>query len=442
MSQAAVRLRTHPYPYRSGLAICSDLDRCSFDDFVALHLFLNTKGPTPLGEGLGLEIGDSFWMYSAGSRTDDSFSYFKGTSRLPSEHAEFIREGIAAGYLDCLHTYGHFTQFGGFSRVMAEDAIEELARYNLQVAVWTNHGDIHNLQNISTGLGDLPVDIQASGDRTPVEEYHTDITLKLGVRFAWTGEITGVIGQDRPYLPIEAFRNVRRRLGRKAALRASLAAAVDRLAGPTIYKGVADRNDLFSGIMLRDGATMLTFRRFLPDMCWGRDWSEDLARSLSIKILDLLEKRGGLTIIYVHLGKKRGGELLSSESVAGLRDLQRRSEDGKVWVSATARLLTYSWIHRYLSWHHQEQSGNCVITLECVADPVGGRQPVSPRDCEGLTWYTPVPERTTVVLSSGEELPVVQNPADERGLRSVSLPIKPLDATGWLASYRPKQNAN
>ena len=109
-----IRLRKHPYPFVGSLAICSDLDRCSFPDFVTLHRFLNTREETPLGQGLGLEVGDSFWMFSAGSRTDDSFSYFEGLTSAPSRHAEFIRNGIEAGYLDCLHTYGHFSQFGGF----------------------------------------------------------------------------------------------------------------------------------------------------------------------------------------------------------------------------------------------------------------------------------------------------------------------------------------
>ena len=150
-----IRLRKHPYPFVGSLAICSDLDRCSFPDFVTLHRFLNTREETPLGQGLGLEVGDSFWMFSAGSRTDDSFSYFEGLTSAPSRHAEFIRNGIEAGYLDCLHTYGHFSQFGGFRRRHAEVALGALEELNLRVKVWVNHAGNHNFQNLSTGLGDL-----------------------------------------------------------------------------------------------------------------------------------------------------------------------------------------------------------------------------------------------------------------------------------------------
>ena len=50
-----VSLRKFPYPYRAMLAICNDIDESSSGYFLEIHNYLN-------GE-LGLEIGDSFWLY-------------------------------------------------------------------------------------------------------------------------------------------------------------------------------------------------------------------------------------------------------------------------------------------------------------------------------------------------------------------------------------------
>lgn len=80
VDERTVSLRKFPYPYRCAIAICSDLDRTTREQFLALHEFLNTRRMTKLGPGLGLEIGDTFWMYSVRPDTNDSFSYFEGIS--------------------------------------------------------------------------------------------------------------------------------------------------------------------------------------------------------------------------------------------------------------------------------------------------------------------------------------------------------------------------
>ena len=58
-------LRKYPYPFRSALTICNDIDLTTPEEFLEIHRFLNTKQVTPMGVGVGLEIGDSFWMYTA-----------------------------------------------------------------------------------------------------------------------------------------------------------------------------------------------------------------------------------------------------------------------------------------------------------------------------------------------------------------------------------------
>lgn len=439
---AAIRLRPYPYPFRCALTICSDIDRCSFDDFIAIHRFLNTDLDTEYGPGLQLEIGDSFWMYSAGSKTDDAFSYFDKTSTTPSAHAEQIREAIHAGYLDCLHSWGHFSQYGGFHRRMAEAALKELEQHKLKVKVWINHGDHHNFQNIgSPGLGDALYQVQASGDTTPVEEYHADLTLGYGIEFAWIGNNTPIVGQDRRYRVREALYDKLTREGAVAMLRAMSKSALRRLRIQPSALPTYQDNALLQPMQLRDGQPLYIFKRFLPDMFWGRDFGDDLIWSLQPTTLDKLEDRQGMMFIYAHMGKKRQPQRIFTENtVKALQELRRRRDSGAIWIGTTSRLLQYSRMRRYLRWQAATAAdGAWEINIDGVNDSTKNQNtPLTPAELpllQGLTWYTPEPKKTRIVVA-GKRVDCTINPPDTTGVGSVSVPLKPLNPKNWTALYK------
>jgi hypothetical protein len=56
--------RRFPYPYKAILAISSDADATSPWEFTRIHRFLNTWTPRIpyYGDGVGLDIGDSFFL--------------------------------------------------------------------------------------------------------------------------------------------------------------------------------------------------------------------------------------------------------------------------------------------------------------------------------------------------------------------------------------------
>ncbi|MCU0917487.1 MAG: hypothetical protein MUC88_23415, partial [Planctomycetes bacterium] len=70
---ADVQLRPFPYPYRAMLAICSDLDETP-DRHVYWEImrFLNTTQTTPMGPGVGLEVGNSIYF----DMPPDQFAYW------------------------------------------------------------------------------------------------------------------------------------------------------------------------------------------------------------------------------------------------------------------------------------------------------------------------------------------------------------------------------
>ena len=107
-----IKLRKFPYPYQAALTICSDIDGTSLDDFIEIHKFMKTTETTDLGEGLGLAIGDSFWMYDKPGLADSAFAYFNDLGGKQSKAAPIIRDFISAGILDVMHSYGNFATMG------------------------------------------------------------------------------------------------------------------------------------------------------------------------------------------------------------------------------------------------------------------------------------------------------------------------------------------
>src|SRR3990170_7384841 len=72
-TKSSIFLRKFPYPYKAALAIASDIDSTStLEKFLEIQEFLNTKNITNMGEGVGLDIGNSFFMF----HPKNKFSYF------------------------------------------------------------------------------------------------------------------------------------------------------------------------------------------------------------------------------------------------------------------------------------------------------------------------------------------------------------------------------
>jgi len=404
-----VSLRKFPYPYKAALAISSDIDGTIFEDFLEIHRFLNTRQQTTMGPGLGLEIGDTFWMYSTHPENTDAFSYFEGTTTDLSKYAEVMRKLIWAGYIDCLHTYGNFSQYGGFTRKMAEQAISELEKWDLRVDVWINHGDLHDFQNIGNTwcLGDLLYTQGADGMRDRVLEYHSDITTAYGICFVWKSDLTSIIGQDVP----PGFRE-------KVVLRCK------HLIIKLLFKGsrAVDTNDLVETMELRDGSKVYTFKRFGS---WDKGTSDDLPEIISRANLDTLKRKNGYMIVYTHLGKRKSKKppLLSIEAQEALRTLSEEYYGGEIYITTTSKLLNYNIAHKSLSWHCSSQDGLVSIVIDKVADKVRGDYLPIPEQLQGITFYTPHAEKTRVFIRSDEIADIQRNPRDYTGRESVSVPL-------------------
>ncbi|MBP2675549.1 MAG: hypothetical protein H6Q84_2389, partial [Deltaproteobacteria bacterium] len=110
--------RNFPYPFRAMMSICSDLDETPNETvYLETIRFLNGTKVTTMGQGLGLEIGNTMYF----DMPENQFSYWNSSEG----GREAVRMLVQSGHIDCLHSFGDLAN----RRAHAGSALEELERY-------------------------------------------------------------------------------------------------------------------------------------------------------------------------------------------------------------------------------------------------------------------------------------------------------------------------
>ena len=425
-----VSLRKYPYPFQAAFTICSDIDACTWQDFLEIHAFLNTDEHTSFGPGISLEIGDSFWFYSDPDTPEHAFAYYNSDCMTQSKYAGAIRHLIRLGWLDVLHSYGNFSVALPFEREYAEQVLEECQSENLTIQTWVNHGDRRvNTQDFGEFYG-------AGDDPANPETYHTDLLAELGVKFFWESEkhVSPVAGQDRQVSMKEAWwnqdtlRNTTERLKNVAKIVNGYSNKFRKqlsLSEIAMWEQDPRQNDLFRPFTLRDGQELLRFNRFGH----GRyDWADDIPRLINTPVLNRLVDSGGASVLYLHIGDRRNRNepALSNAGVNALRLLADRvHKTEEIFVTTTSRLLRYVAVRDYLEYSVREVDGKTVITLEGISHPLFANDFQDPDTFAGLTLYTDNPE-TTEIRWNNQVLETETNPVDYGGQPSISIPWESL----------------
>jgi len=434
-----ITLRKIPYPYKAALAICSDLDKINREKFDQIHDFLSSNKPTLLGNGLELEIADSFWMYSSSSDTVNAFSYFEGISEKPSYNAIKIEEMISAGFIDSLHTYGDFSEYPGFNRELAKRALAQMHKKNMKISVWINHGNIHNFQNIGikTALGDVEYISAVDGGKRKCIEYHADLTLPFGFKYLWIDELTEIVGQERPCGIIEAVfsklfeSKPTKSLFHKLMLilvsfllilqnKLSLKLKINVVLNKLFPKAFNGNNDLIKVITLRDGQKAYSFKRYGR---FGVDNADALPKLLSKPTLKKLKHNMGIMVLFVHLAKSDNQKnIFSTQACDALRYLSAQEKSGQIYVTTTSKLLHYTVLKKFLKWRAQHRPDEIEIIIEKVEDPVYGDYIPTVQQLQGITFYVPDAQKISVSIN-GNKIPVSRNLPDFTGKESVTIPL-------------------
>ena len=406
-SSRAVMLRDFPYPYRAALAICSDIDGTkTLERFLAIQEFLNTERNTPMGPGVGLEIGNSFFPYTP----NDSFGYF--SSRAVDR--EVIETLIKSGHIDCMHSYGD----GAYVRADALRASEQLERSGCKVDVWVDHSRAPSNfgKDTTPGIGDI----------VGSSIYHADITLAYGIKFVWKGRGSNIVGHSVPFTPTSFARIFDRTHPTHTVhnIAKELAKTALGCMGNSRY-AIHCHNQLLHVAFLRDGQRIYEFKRcnnYWRGLAYGHDCA-GLAYVIRRKALDHLVEAGGYMVIYTHLGKGPDyPRCISAETQQALRDLAKAYRHGDVYVTTTSRLLNYHLNHQYLQWSHEiDGQGWTLIKIDSAADPLFGPRLPAVEELQGITFYVPDRRKVRVYLGNKELESIDHNPADHTGQESITI---------------------
>ncbi len=406
--------RAFPYPYRAMMAICSDLDETPDESMYRETVsVLNGTAVGPMGPGLGLEVGNTIYF----DMPAEQFSYWNAGDRGRT----LLRDLMRSGHIDCIHSFGDLAT----TRAEAERALEELERLGCRLKVWIDH---------ATAPSNLGPDImKGQGDVRGSGAYHADLTFAYGVEYVWMGRVTSVVGQDAPRRlggifdgshPFSSGRTLAKE-GVKGLLAETFGGKYAMHAG----------NRLLREVTLRDGRGALEFIRCNPHRggVSSGETADGLGEVLTPAFLDRLEERGGICILYTHLGKARDrARPLRGETIAALRGLAARFREGRILVTTTRRVLDYASrlrAHGFRAVRQDEWTHLFVEDIPGERRACAGTEPP-----EGMTFYADNPEKTRVFFG-GREIPDIRrNPPDRTGHGSVSIPWNPLrlpDLGAW-----------
>jgi len=412
-----IKLRAFPYPYKAGLAICSDIDYCDSLTFRRVHQFLNDRKT-----GLGLPVTDSFFGIGQAA---GQMAYFEKDGQTQSKDAELIRRAVAGGLIDSIHSWGDFNNNlpdPSFVRKVAENLNEDFSRHNLKVKVWINHGDSCNHQNMQSRLHPY-----YSGD-VPDSPYYTgDLVKAIGVKYYWWSELIPWPLSGKPQNRSPYF-----------WLKMGAIAAKNFLQFFTKQKNnlrkVNQIRELLQPCLLGDGSTLVGFSRFNkhPEGIWASPTRNTFRYTLSKDVLDNLIRQNGYQILYTHLGLPMNceGELFPDEDKNALIRLSEEYHNGNIWVARTVDILTYLNVIRHLEYDVREEGERTIINILSIQDPIDGKRMPEESELSWLCFYTPRPEKTLIRLN-GRDLKVLINQPDSPNEKSISLsgmPFPDLDS--------------
>ncbi|WP_242975919.1 hypothetical protein [Desulfosporosinus sp. FKB] len=388
------QLRKFPYPFDGMLAISSDIDLSTVDKFESYHRFLNTKEQTPYGQGLGLDIADSAWMYVGSDYSEkidqkdhsivSEMSYFQGLDSNHLKDADKIVHYFKVGWIDSLHTFGDFSRDDKkilFTRNLAVAAWKTMNESGFKPKVWINHGSPTNAQNFGAYSPKEHFFNYQGGDNPKSPYYHTDLTIGNGIRYVWNSVGKSQFTYDNPLFPLR----------------------------------------------LRDGRLVWGFFRYTDDIIKHKiDWTwetNELPYQITKQRLDQLVKEGKYSIVAQHLGKGIIDFPFNSADIQTLQMLKTYQDEGKILVSRTVRLLDYDRSQKYVNYSIAQIEGKTYININSIDDPLFGKEIPTLDEIRGITFYVDNPESTYVLLNYNiiPENEIQRNGPDRDNKKSIGI---------------------
>ena len=102
---------------------------------------------------------------------------------------------------------------------------------------------------------------------------------------------------------------------------------------------------------------------------------------------------------------------------------------GAIHFVGRDRLLAYGFIRRYLEWDVSRADDGVIIHVRAVNDGVMKPWVPTVEELDGITFYTPDPGRTRVMVAGQELSDVSVNPPDRTYRSSVTIHVPPVQPT-------------
>ncbi|QTA83315.1 Uncharacterized protein dnl_57150 [Desulfonema limicola] len=414
----SITIRPFPYPYKAGLAICSDIDTCDRTSFLKIHRYLNLE--------LGLPVSDSFFPLG---QDPGQMAYFLKDGKTPSPDAPLICRAIQDGLIDSIHSWGDFNGSPPdpfFLKNLAKNMTNALNAESIKIRIWINHGDPCNYQNFIVRL--QPDNYKGDDPDSPY--YTADLLDDLGINYYWWSELAGwpLSGKWNRYSPglwprlgINALKNMVKSFIIKEKFR---------------NRTSEQLTDLMLPFTLRDGRKLMAFTRFCyPPESKIAATRYTLRHSLGINQLQKLINQQGYMVLYTHLALpelwKPGKSFFPNPDQKALKGLARYYNNGKIWVASTLSLLNYYNTSRNLVWKSRTFGEKHIITIQYINDPCRGQRTPESHELAGICFYCPEPENTHIFLNK-KQLNTQINKPDHTGKPSLALALPPAPKTRVL----------
>lgn len=448
-----VSVRAYPFPYRAALSISNDLDSMLIECFESWHAFVNGHNPTEDGDGLGLEIGDSFWIwtYPNNELLSLHWHYAHHEPRVDSPRVGRIVELGRLGWLDTLHSMGNWPYDPGNERAIhanrdqAAYALDRLDRLGVKPSVYVNHsGSVSNVGG--------PWGWYQHADDPDHPFYCMDLMKKFGLKFFWLDSCINFGEKFGDHLAFSSQNSLQRAINEFSWDHWLRRREYDGSVSSMRFPGDAEAHrelmiSFFNKTLIRvngrDGKPLLAFKRH-------RGFDQPIMSTFCNQVtehdLDSLEAMRGVAIVYQHFGmsgpRGRSPKLSAAKRVsitspafdeharARLRDIAERFRAGRLWVALQSRLLNYLWLRETLRYWVARDDGKWVIVIEEIGCEATGRRQLEEGDLNGISFCVPsnAPEVVVAVQGRNTTVPVRRAPDPaSTGYDAVYLPWQKLE---------------
>lgn len=409
-------LRKFPYPFRNMLSILSDADECSKAEFEGMHKFMNTLADCGnLGHGVGLDIGDTFFMGTVGADDDRShpvesdhnyWRYWWNDTKREIYAEEMIRY-INSGWIDIPHTFFECQDGTRFNRNHVKAIVDEWQRIGFKPIAWVDH--YVNPWNVAIGPG------PAVGAVPSSPYYCVDLALKAGIKVFWIHMPESVVHETN-----------RGRWGVNTTLLPATLPDDHTVWGLLRYYETGQTNNTYLGACIH--------RVLYGDkLSKGKPMSPDTYMIISTHFgyADKDELMDNKYKFEDHVYEFNGNKWFNNETIKAFHSLKKEQEKGRVLVVRTSRLIQYNLAHDMLSKYANTTNGYTVDTsngyekfiVHELHDDLFGAFIPKVDDLRGITCYCKNPDTAEIWIGHTRvnKTEIQINEKDHTGNKSIGI---------------------